>query len=135
MLILHFVGFFAIIIPLWITAPRTPAKRVFTEFQNNGEWPNMGLSVLIGLTGPVYSMIASDCAVHMGMLDPPSPFPLTFPENKKAKRKEIIDAHTNSRRNQRRLPHPPSRNGLVDDHQRHFRPNHDPHILFLHRRH
>ncbi|KAL8663236.1 MAG: hypothetical protein Q9168_008126 [Polycauliona sp. 1 TL-2023] len=65
MLILHFVGSFAIIIPLWVTAPRTPAKRVFTEFQNNGGWLNMGLSVLIGLTGPVYSMIASDCAVHM----------------------------------------------------------------------
>ncbi|KAL8754835.1 MAG: hypothetical protein Q9199_004056 [Rusavskia elegans] len=65
MLVLHFVGFFAIIIPLWVTAPRTPAKVVFTEFQNNGGWPNLGLSVLIGLTGPVYSMVASDCAVHM----------------------------------------------------------------------
>lgn len=68
MLILHFVGFFAIIISLWVMAPRTPAKIVFTQFQNNGGWPALGLSVLIGLTGPVYSMIASDCAVHMGRL-------------------------------------------------------------------
>ncbi|KAI4219915.1 MAG: hypothetical protein L6R36_007991 [Xanthoria steineri] len=65
MLILHFVGFFAIIISLWVMAPRTPAKIVFTQFQNNGGWPALGLSVLIGMTGPVYSMIASDCAVHM----------------------------------------------------------------------
>ncbi|KAL8882745.1 MAG: hypothetical protein Q9198_000309 [Flavoplaca austrocitrina] len=65
MLVLHFVGFFAIVIALWVTAPRTPAKIVITDFQNNGGWPNLGLSVLIGLTGPVYSMIASDCAVHM----------------------------------------------------------------------
>ncbi|KAL8819984.1 MAG: hypothetical protein Q9223_001689 [Gallowayella weberi] len=65
MLIMHFVGFFAIIIPLWVLAPRTPARTVFTEFQNNGGWPNLGLSVLIGLTGPLYSMIASDCVVHM----------------------------------------------------------------------
>lgn len=70
MLILHFVGFFAIIISLWVMAPRTPAKIVFTQFQNNGGWPALGLSVLIGMTGPVYSMIASDCAVHMGRLLP-----------------------------------------------------------------
>ncbi|KAL9594716.1 MAG: hypothetical protein Q9219_006880 [cf. Caloplaca sp. 3 TL-2023] len=66
MLVLHVVGFLAIVLVLWVLAPRTPAKVVFTEFQNNGNWPNLGLSVLIGLTGPVYSMIASDCAVHMG---------------------------------------------------------------------
>ncbi|KAI4285961.1 MAG: hypothetical protein L6R38_000254 [Xanthoria sp. 2 TBL-2021] len=68
MLILHFVGFFAIVIALWVTASRTPAKVVFTEFRNNGGWPDLGLSVLIGLTGPFNSMIASDCAVHMDRL-------------------------------------------------------------------
>ncbi|KAL8849424.1 MAG: hypothetical protein Q9221_005596 [Calogaya cf. arnoldii] len=65
MLVLHFVGFFAILLPLWVVAPKTPAKVVFTDFQNNGGWPNTGLSVLIGLTGPVYSLLASDCAVHI----------------------------------------------------------------------
>ncbi|KAL8901257.1 MAG: hypothetical protein Q9207_005289 [Kuettlingeria erythrocarpa] len=65
MMVLHFVGFITIIVPLWVLAPRTPAKAVFTDFRNNGGWPNLGLSVLIGLTGPVYSMIACDCAVHM----------------------------------------------------------------------
>ncbi|KAI4192638.1 MAG: hypothetical protein LQ346_004218 [Caloplaca aetnensis] len=65
MMVLHCVGFIAIIIPLWVLAPRTPAKTVFTDFRNSGGWPNLGLSVLIGLTGPVYSVIACDCAVHM----------------------------------------------------------------------
>lgn len=66
MLVLHTLGFFAIIVPLWVLGPRTPARAVFMEFQNNGGWPNQGLSALIGLTGPVFSLIASDCAVHMG---------------------------------------------------------------------
>ena len=74
MLVLHIVGFLAIVIVLWVLAPRTPARVVFTNFQNNGDWPNLGLSILIGLTGPVYSMIASDCAVHMGGFSHPPLF-------------------------------------------------------------
>ncbi|KAL9011195.1 MAG: hypothetical protein Q9173_003943 [Seirophora scorigena] len=68
MLVLHTLGFVANIVPLWVLGPRTPARAVFTEFQNNGGWPNQGLSALIGLTGPVFSLIASDCAVHMERL-------------------------------------------------------------------
>ena len=65
-LALYTAAFFGIIITLWALAPKTPAKVVFTEFQNNGGWSNQGLSVLIGLTGPVYSLIALDCGVHLG---------------------------------------------------------------------
>lgn len=65
-LALYTAAFFGIIITLWILAPKTPAKVVFTEFQNNGGWSDQGLSVLIGLTGPVYSLIALDCGVHLG---------------------------------------------------------------------
>ena len=66
-LLVHVCGFFAIIIPLWTLAPeKTPARVVFTEFQNNGGWPNLGLSCLVGITGPVYTLIGSDSAVHMG---------------------------------------------------------------------
>ncbi|KAL8870439.1 MAG: hypothetical protein Q9174_003522, partial [Haloplaca sp. 1 TL-2023] len=73
MLVHHVVGFFAIIILLWVLAPKTPAKVVFTDFQNNGGWPTLCLSVLIGVTGPTMSMLAADCAVHMGMLTTLSP--------------------------------------------------------------
>jgi hypothetical protein len=33
-LIIHILGFFAVLIPLWVLAPRTDAKTVFTEFTN-----------------------------------------------------------------------------------------------------
>lgn len=56
-LILHVFGFFAILIPLWVLAPRNPANVVFTEFSNNGGWPNLGLSYLIGLLSPVFTLL------------------------------------------------------------------------------
>lgn len=41
-LILHICGLFAIIIPLWVLAPRRTAKQVFTEFNDGGNWAAMG---------------------------------------------------------------------------------------------
>jgi amino acid transporter len=65
-LIIYIVGFFAIIVPLWVLAPRNSPKAVFTEFTNNGGWSSMGTSVMIGLSGTIASMAGFDCAVHMG---------------------------------------------------------------------
>lgn len=56
-LILHVFGFFAILIPLWVLAPRTSAKEVFTEFSDNGGWGNVGLSCMIGILSPVFTML------------------------------------------------------------------------------
>ena len=67
-LVLYFAGFFGIVITLWVLAPKAPAKTVFTEFQNNGGWSSQGLSVLIGLTGPMYTILGLDCGVHLGTL-------------------------------------------------------------------
>jgi choline transport protein len=66
-LILHVFGFFAVLIPLWIFAPRTPASVVFTQFSDGGNWGSIGLACLVGMTGPVYSLVGPDSAVHMGM--------------------------------------------------------------------
>lgn len=63
-LILHILGFFAIMVPLWILAERSPAKQVFTTFENNG-WSSQGLSVLVGVISPTVSLIGSDAAAHM----------------------------------------------------------------------
>jgi choline transport protein len=63
-LILHVLGFFAIMVPLWILAPRSTGKEVFGTFQNNG-WPSLGLSVLVGMISPTVSLIGSDAATHM----------------------------------------------------------------------
>lgn len=122
MMVLHCVGFIAIIIPLWVLAPRTPAKTVFTDFRNSGGWPNLGLSVLIGLTGPVYSVIACDCAVHMGKLFAISSLAV------------VVDKVDDSGGDQRRLAGPSLGHGLVNDYQHHLRLRHGPDLLLLHRR-
>ncbi|KFY43566.1 hypothetical protein V494_01918 [Pseudogymnoascus sp. VKM F-4513 (FW-928)] len=64
-LILHICGFFAILIPLWVLAPRSEASAVFTEFENGGGWSSIGLSVLVGMLSPVFSFIGPDSATHM----------------------------------------------------------------------
>lgn len=63
-LILHVLGFFAIMIPLWILAPRTPASTVFTQFENPG-WSSNGLACLVGILTPTVSLLGSDAATHM----------------------------------------------------------------------
>lgn len=56
-LILHLFGFFAILIPLWVLAPRNSASVVFTQFSNNGGWSNLGLSCLVGMLSPVFTLL------------------------------------------------------------------------------
>lgn len=66
-LIIHLLGFFAIVITLWILAPRNSAKAVFTEFSNAGGWSSTGLSVMVGVLSPIYALLGVDSAVHMCM--------------------------------------------------------------------
>lgn len=63
-LILHLAGFFGIMIPLWVMAPRAH-PHVLLEFSNNGGWSSTGLSAMIGLTSPMSVLIGYDCSVHM----------------------------------------------------------------------
>lgn len=64
-LILHICGFFAILVPLWVLAPRNTAEEVFTQFTDGGNWGNIGLSCLVGMLSPIFSFIGPDSAVHM----------------------------------------------------------------------
>ncbi|KAE8153191.1 amino acid/polyamine transporter I [Aspergillus avenaceus] len=64
-LFFHVVGFFATIIPLVYMAEHRPAKEVFTLFMNEGNWPTQMLSVMIGLSAPVFAFSGGDAAVHM----------------------------------------------------------------------
>ncbi|KAH8810844.1 amino acid permease [Xylogone sp. PMI_703] len=64
-LIIHIVGFFAVLIPLWVLAPRNAASDVFTQFLNLGGWSTTGLAFMVGLLSPVYTLIGADSAVHM----------------------------------------------------------------------
>ena len=64
-LIVHLLGFFAILVPLWVLAPRGNAKTVFTEFVNLGGWSTTGTSVMVGMLSSVYALLGVDSAVHM----------------------------------------------------------------------
>ncbi|KAL4788296.1 amino acid/polyamine transporter I [Aspergillus varians] len=64
-LIIHVVGLFAIIIPLWVLAPRNNPKAVFTEFNNGGGWSSDGTAALVGFSTTITSMIGYDCSIHM----------------------------------------------------------------------
>ena len=64
-LVIHLLGFFAILIPLWVLAQRSSPSRVFTEFLNLGGWSTTGLAFIVGLLSPVYTLIRPDSTVHM----------------------------------------------------------------------
>ncbi|KAL8649564.1 MAG: hypothetical protein Q9210_004328 [Variospora velana] len=65
-LIIHVLGFFAVLIPLVYMAPHGDAASVFTVFVNQGGWPTTGLSFMVGLTGNVYAFLEiSNAAVNV----------------------------------------------------------------------
>jgi len=65
LMVLHVLGFLVVIIILWVMAPHQSAKAVFTHFTNEGGWPTMGLSLMVGQITGVYSLIGSDATAHM----------------------------------------------------------------------
>ncbi|KAM6506452.1 hypothetical protein FSOLCH5_013433 [Fusarium solani] len=64
-LILHVLGFFAILIPLVILGPHGDVEELFTTFVNNGGWPSQGLSFMVGIMGNVFAFVGTDAAFHM----------------------------------------------------------------------
>lgn len=64
-LILHVLGFFAVMIPLVYMAPHGSASDVFTLFLNEGGWSTQGLSFFVGLLGSVFSFLGTDGVIHM----------------------------------------------------------------------
>ena len=64
-LVLHILGFFAVLIPLVNFAPHDTASNVFTTFLNPNGWRTQSYAFFISLVGPVYGFVGGDCAVHM----------------------------------------------------------------------
>lgn len=65
-LFLHILGFFAILVTLWVLGDRPkPASEIFFSFTDGGQWGNMGLSCLVGMLSPVFSFIGPDSATHI----------------------------------------------------------------------
>ncbi|KAF2277833.1 amino acid transporter [Westerdykella ornata] len=65
--VLHVVGFFAVIIPLWVMSDRSTSNTadVFSLFQDNMMWGNVPLSTIVGLTGAASSFVGIEAAAHM----------------------------------------------------------------------
>ncbi|CAM1509634.1 Fc.00g033730.m01.CDS01 [Cosmosporella sp. VM-42] len=64
-LILHVLGFFAILIPLVTLGSHGNAKEIFSTFINNGGWSSQGLSFMVGMMGNVFAFVGTDAAFHM----------------------------------------------------------------------
>lgn len=62
LLVLHVFGFAAIVIILWVVARVQPASAVFTQFENNGGWSSMGLSLMVGQITAVYVAICTSAS-------------------------------------------------------------------------
>lgn len=60
-LIVHLVGFLAVLIPLVYLAPKGKPADVFQTFVNEGGWPSDGLSFFIGTIGIMFSFIGELC--------------------------------------------------------------------------
>lgn len=64
-LFFNIVGFFAVMIPLWVLAPKAPSSEVWTSFSNGGDWSSVGAACIIGILTPAGSFIGADSAAHM----------------------------------------------------------------------
>ena len=64
-LVVHIFGFFVIIVPLWVLAPKAPASEVFGSFSNFGGWPTLGTACFVGTISSTGSFAGSDAAAHL----------------------------------------------------------------------
>ncbi|KAK6394261.1 hypothetical protein LTR95_019577, partial [Oleoguttula sp. CCFEE 5521] len=60
-LTLHILGFFCVVIPVWVLSEKAPSKEVWTTFYDPG-WGNQGLSCLIGIVASVAPLLGADAA-------------------------------------------------------------------------
>lgn len=64
-LLIHTLGFVAIMIPIVDLAPRAAAEEVFTTFLNEGNWSTQGLSFFVGISGVAFAFLGTDAAIHV----------------------------------------------------------------------
>ncbi|KAI1777982.1 putative GABA permease [Hypoxylon cercidicola] len=64
-LVIHILGFFAVIFPLVVLSEHGTATDVFDTFLNLEDWQTQGLSFCIGILGNVFAFLGADGAIHM----------------------------------------------------------------------
>ncbi|TKA55667.1 hypothetical protein B0A55_11956, partial [Friedmanniomyces simplex] len=63
--VLHVFGWFAVIIPLWVLAPKASSTEVFSNFSNFGGWSTIGTACFVGSITATGSFAGSDAAAHL----------------------------------------------------------------------
>lgn len=59
-LIIHVLGFFAVLIPLVYMASHGSSSSVFSNFINEGGWSTQGVSFFVGIIGNVFAFLGKD---------------------------------------------------------------------------
>lgn len=59
-LVLHILGFFAVILPLTLLSPHGSAQDVFNTWSNSGLWQTQGLSFSVGIMGNVFAFLGGE---------------------------------------------------------------------------
>lgn len=65
LLLLHVFGFIAVVATVWSLSPQSSAHDVFTQFNDGGDWGNLGLATLVGILSPTVSLIGPDAIAHI----------------------------------------------------------------------
>lgn len=63
----HLLGFFAVMIPLWVLAPKVSLDLVFGApgFENFGGWSSIGAACVVGQLAASSAFVGVDSAAHM----------------------------------------------------------------------
>lgn len=64
-LVVHIFGWLAILVPLWVLAPKAPSHEVVSTFSNFGGWPSIGTACFVGTITSTGSFAGSDAAAHL----------------------------------------------------------------------
>jgi hypothetical protein len=123
LLILHLAGLFAIIIPLWVMAPRGNVKDTILTFTTTAGWSDVSLASLIGMVSVIAVLVGYDCTVHM----------CEYAVMKLHCGTSLTSNH--SRRSTRRLNRIAPSLDVVHLSQRHHGNSHGRDFRLLHRRH
>ncbi|KAH8788404.1 amino acid transporter [Diaporthe sp. PMI_573] len=63
---LHIACFVIVMVTLGVTNQKTPARQVFLEFTDNGgNYPTLGLAVMVGQVSAMFNVCASDAVAHI----------------------------------------------------------------------
>lgn len=64
-LIGHVLGFFVVMIPLWVLCEKNSPRDVFLNFQDQSGWNNMGAAYLTSQIYVLWCCFGSDSVVHL----------------------------------------------------------------------